>query len=75
VSAVGVGSNGSIISEEDRGEEITVGIINNSFLQVIDEDEEEEWAEDTPLWHTVPDGKPGRVFRGIDTAHCTVGEE
>jgi hypothetical protein len=70
-----VRSNGPIIREEGGADETAVGVAGDRLLKAVDEDEEEEGAEYTPLRDTVMDGKPGRVLGRIDTPHTTMWEE
>ena len=45
------------------------------MLEVVDEDEEQERAEHTPLGHPILDVHPVGARRGVHTAHTSGGEE
>jgi hypothetical protein len=71
----GVGTDGPIIREEGGREKGAVVISGDGLLQVVDEDEEEEGAKNTPLRYTVLDRLPIGILRGVYASHASVGEE
>jgi hypothetical protein len=70
-----MGTNGPIISKERGGDIAAVGVGVDGALEVVDEYEEEERTEHTPLGYTILDCRPVGMFRGVYTAHSSVGEE
>jgi hypothetical protein len=73
--ASGMGADRPIIREECGRQQRAVRVRCDGVLEVVNEDEEEEGAEYTPLRHSILDIHPSGIFRGIHAPHASVGEE